>query len=128
MIDFEKSRSLHANPFMGAGSVDPRRLLPTAELGQLLRVARPISCPPDILNQIRGISRQQLDELLREVAEDMPLAAWYESSAELLHRRGQELDRFVEAVWRAPRRSPKVDHLCSVRLAHPAPRTLACKP
>jgi len=101
MIDFEKSRSLHTNPFMGSGSVEPRRLWPTAELGQLLRSGRPSTRPTEILVRVRGLSKQQIEEMLREVAEDLPLATWYESSAELLHRRAQELDRLVEAVWQA---------------------------
>ncbi|MCX6602378.1 MAG: hypothetical protein NTV52_02150 [Acidobacteria bacterium] len=101
MIDFEKSRTLHSNPFMGSGSVEPKRLWPTAELGQLLRAGRPSSRPTEMLTRVKALSRRQIDELLREVADDLPLATWYESSAELLYRRAQELDRLVEAVWQA---------------------------
>lgn len=101
MIDFEKSRSLRANPFMGSGSVEPRRLWPTAELGQLLRSRRPATRPSEILGRVRQLSQKQIEEMLREVAADLPLVTWHEASAELLHRRAQELDRLVEAVWRA---------------------------
>lgn len=101
MIDFEKSRSLHPNPFMGSGSVEPRRLWPTAELGQILLRGRPATRPTEVLNRVRALSKDQIDELLQEVAEDFPLATWYESSAELLYRRAQELDRLVEVVWQA---------------------------
>ena len=86
---------------MSSGNVEPRRLWPTAELGQILLSGRPTTRPTEVLNRVRTLSREHIDELLRAVAEDFPLATWCESSAELLHRRAQDLDRLVEAVWQA---------------------------
>jgi len=101
MIDFEKSRTLHPNPFMGSVEVAFNRMWPTADLGRLLRHGRPDRCPAEIVAKIRGFSYQQLDELLQEIANDIPLVTWNTASAEVLHRRAQELDRLVSAVWQA---------------------------
>jgi hypothetical protein len=99
MIDFEKSRTLAENPFMGSGNVDPRRLWPRDELGDILRRIRPAPMPAAVLDRIRGISQQQISELVLPVAAELPFVGWADSSIEVLFSRAQNIDRRVEAVW-----------------------------
>jgi hypothetical protein len=99
MIDFERSRTLAENPFMGSGNVDPRRLWPRDELGDILRRIRPATPPASVLDRIRGFSQQQISELILPVAAELPFIGWPDSSIEVLFRRAQNIDRLVEAVW-----------------------------
>jgi hypothetical protein len=99
MIDFEKSRALADSPFIGSGVVDPRRLWPTAELGSILRQIRPAQCPRGVIETIRSISVQQLQDSLLPIAADLPFVSWHESSIEFLARRARNIDSLVENVW-----------------------------
>jgi hypothetical protein len=99
MIDFEKSRTLAENPFMGSGNVEPRRLWPRDELGGILRRIRPATTPAAVLDRIRGVSQRQISELILPVAAELPFIGWQDSSVEVLFRRAQNIDRLVEAVW-----------------------------
>lgn len=99
MIDFEKSRALKENPFMGSGNVDPQNLWPTAELGQILRGTKPTQCPAAILAKIRAISSKQISDILRPLADELPFVHWHESSIEVLTKRAEQIDRLVESVW-----------------------------
>jgi hypothetical protein len=99
MIDFEKSRTLAESPFIGSGAVDPRRLWPTAQLGDILRRTRPSHCPVAVIERIRAISVEQLTAAVLPVASELPFVSWHESSIELLARRAQKIDTLVEAVW-----------------------------
>jgi hypothetical protein len=99
MIDFEKSRTLAENPFMGSGGVEPTRLWPRDELGDFLRRVRPARTPEAVLDRIRGFSQHQISELILPVAAELPFIGWQDSSIEVLFRRAQNIDRLVEAVW-----------------------------
>jgi hypothetical protein len=99
MIDFEKSRTLGANPFIGSGSVDPKRLWPRDELGDVLRRIRPAKAPDAMLNRIKGFSQQQISDIVLPVAAELPFVDWQDSSVEVLYRRAQNIDRLVGAVW-----------------------------
>jgi hypothetical protein len=99
MIDFEKSRTLAPNPFIGSGSVDPKRLWPRDELGVVLRRIRPARIPEAVVDRIKRFSQQQISELILLVAAELPFIDWQESSIEVLFRRAQNIDRLVEAVW-----------------------------
>jgi hypothetical protein len=74
MIDFEKSRTLAGNPFMGSGNVDPRRLWPRDELGDILRRIRPATTPAAVLDRIRGISQQQISNSFCQWQQNCPLS------------------------------------------------------
>jgi hypothetical protein len=99
MIDFEKSRTLAANPFMGSGSVDPKRLWPRDELGDILRRIRPTKTPEAVLGRIRGFSQQQISEIVLPVAAELPFIGWQDNSVEVLFRRARNIDGLLEAVW-----------------------------
>lgn len=99
MIDFEKSRSLAENPFIGSGGVDPKRLWPTEELGAILRQSKPARCPEPIVNRIRSISAQELSDSVLPIAEELPFIHWHQSSIELLVRRARNIGTLVETVW-----------------------------
>jgi len=99
MIDFEKSRTLGAHPFIGSGSVDPKRLWPRDELGDVLRRIRPPKTPEVVLARIKGFSQQQISELILPVAAELPFIEWLDNSVDVLFRRAQNIDRLVEAVW-----------------------------
>jgi hypothetical protein len=101
MIDFEKSRALAPNPFIGAGSVDPRNLWPSDELGRILKRIRPSRCPVAALERIKRISQQQIVDVVVPVAAELPFIDWYSSSIEVLFRRAQNIDTLVEEVWSA---------------------------
>lgn len=79
MIDFEKSRTLAENPFLGSGAIDPRRLWPTEELGTILRQQR-LRCPAAILGRIAAVSTQQLNDLVTPVAAELPYVHWQETA------------------------------------------------
>ena len=99
MIDFEKSRTLAAHPFIGSGSVDPKRLWPRDELGDILGRIRPTKIPEAVLARIRRFSQQQISELILPVAAELPFIEWQDNSVDVLFRRAQNIDRLVEAVW-----------------------------
>lgn len=99
MIDFEKSRTLAANPFIGSGSVEPKRLWPRDELGGFLRRIRPLRVPGVILDRIKEFSQQQISDLVLPVAAELPFVYWQDSSVEVLFQRAQNIDRLVGAVW-----------------------------
>jgi hypothetical protein len=99
MIDFEKSKTLAANPFIGAGSVDPKRLWPRDELGKILLGIRPKRCPELVLERISAVSREQISDIVLPIAAELPFVAWHDSSIEVLARRAQNIARLVEAVW-----------------------------
>lgn len=99
MIDFEKSRSLADQPFMSSGSIDPKRLWPTAELGTVLNETRPSRCPAGVLDRIRALSAEEIRETILPVASELPFVTWQQSSVELLARRAKNIDTLVEEVW-----------------------------
>ena len=99
MIDFEKSRTLGPNPFIGSGSVDPKRLWPRDELGDILRLIRPATTPRTVLNRIKDFSRHEISEIVLPLAAELPFLDWQDSSVEVLFRRAQIIDSLVEAVW-----------------------------
>jgi hypothetical protein len=99
MIDFEKSRALRQNPFLGAGSLDPKRLWPRNELGGLLREGRPAQCPEATLESIRHL-RHQIGAIIMPVAAELPFVEWSDASVEVLARRAQNIVSLVEDVWK----------------------------
>lgn len=99
MIDFEKSRALGDNPFMNSGGVEPGRLLPTGELGAILRKSRPAQCPPSIVRRIGTVSLEDVRSAVLPVAEQLPFVSWHESSIGLLMRRAEKIGELLEAVW-----------------------------
>jgi hypothetical protein len=100
MIDFEKSRSLLRDPFIGCGSIDPGDLWPTDELGAYLRKIRRARCPQAILDRIERISEQQIVSIVSPVAAELHFVDWHDSSIEVLFRRAQKIVTLVEEVWR----------------------------
>ena len=101
MIDFEKSRTLGENPFISSSSVDPKHLRPTAQLGTLLYPIRPPKFPSSVINRIAAISREEIQNAIFPVAEELPFVNWGDSSAELLHKRAGNIVTLVEEVWSA---------------------------
>ncbi len=99
MIDFERSRALAANPFIGSGSVELKKLWPRDELGGFLRGIRPPRAPGVMLDRIKGFSQQQISDIVLPVAAELPFVDWQDSSIEVLFRRAQNIDRLVEVVW-----------------------------
>jgi hypothetical protein len=100
MIDFEKSRTLAQNPFMGSGTLEPTRLWPRAELGQILRRIQPKSCPEPILERIKRMTPLQISDVVMPIAAELPFIGWYGASVEVLSRRAKNIVRLVEEVWK----------------------------
>jgi hypothetical protein len=99
MIDFEKSRTLLPNPFMSSGSVEPKKLWPTNELGAILKANPPPQCPGNILERIKQLSEHNISAIVRAIAAELPFVDWWESSIEILFRRAQNISKLVEVVW-----------------------------
>ena len=100
MIDFEKSRTLAHNPFISAGSLDPKKLWPRDELGQFLRRIQPKRCPEPILERIRRMEQHQISEVVMPIAAELPFIDWHGASIEVLSRRATNIVRLVEDVWK----------------------------
>jgi hypothetical protein len=100
MIDFEKSRTLAQNPFMGSGALEPMKLWPRDELGQFLRSIQPRSCPEPILERMKRMTQPQISEVVMPIAAELPFIDWYDASVEVLSRRAKNIVRLVEEVWK----------------------------
>ncbi len=100
MIDFEKSLSLGENPFTSSGGVQGSQLWPNAQLGSYLETVRPRRCPQDVLDKIASFSDRELRAIIAPSAAQMPLVTWHDSSIELLSRRAEKINQFVEEVWK----------------------------
>jgi hypothetical protein len=90
-IDFEKSRTLARNPFLGSGNIDPKKLWPRDELGRLLREIQPQRCPAAILESIQRLQQPQIGDIVMPVAAELPFVDWPDASVEVLARGAQNI-------------------------------------
>jgi hypothetical protein len=99
MIDFEKSKTLGANPTIQTATLDPRRLWPTGELGTKLRQSVPLRPPERYLDSISSIRGGVVDDIVMLVAQQVPVVTWAGASVDVLLARAQRIRRLTEEIW-----------------------------
>lgn len=99
MIDFEKSKTLAANPTIQATALEPRRLWPTGQLGTILRDIRPARPPRRYLDSIRAVTADIIREIVQSTAADVPVVNWGDASVDVLIGRAQRIQPLVEEIW-----------------------------
>jgi hypothetical protein len=101
-IDFEKSATLRPNPTVLSTMLEPRLLWPSGELGEALRVGRPLHPPVAIVRQINQVTEERCAQIIAEVvtAIGSPVE-WQENSVHALIQRASRIQQLAEEVWRA---------------------------
>jgi hypothetical protein len=102
MIDFEKSAALRPSPLISSSSLEPKKLWPRNELGQVLRANRPVQPDPTMLKTISNLvsTEGSVAAIVEDVTTRFQAVEWSAGTVDTVIRRGRDIAKLAGEVWK----------------------------